>query len=106
MEPKVILVERIAVALETIDRRVAHIERDTADVSAFSEQLSENTERIMESNQNLSVNYEKLVTLFAEQNDRMDRIEGMLANYVEATQGLRRDTLRLQSEVREKLKAV
>lgn len=100
------LVERVAVALETVDRRMATMENDISESSGFSELLSENVEKLLERVENIAASVEKLAALQLAESERYDRIEAMVGNYVEATKDLRQTTVKLHSEVREKLKAL
>ena len=100
------LIERGAAALETMDRRLASMEKDSADAAAAAEASVENLEAITERLGNVAASLEKLAALRVEDADRYDRIEAMVSNYVEATRELRQTTIKLHSEVREKLKAV
>lgn len=93
------LIERVAVALETMDRRMASIESEIASSVALAEDETKNIE-------SMANGIAELREMFVRQGDGIDELKAMLGNYIEATRGMRLETQKLQSEVREKLKAV
>ncbi len=97
--PDLNIVDRVATALETMDRRLGKMEADSADMVALTEAYTENSESMTSA-------LKELREMFLSQAEGISRIEGMLSNYVEATRDLRQTTVKLHSEVREKLKAV
>lgn len=82
----------LAEALATIDRRLANIERDSADSAAALEAQAEATAKLSE--------------LYVSLDAKQDDLATTLGNYVEATRSLRNDSRNLHSLVREKLKVV
>lgn len=103
MKPTVL--DRIAEVLHALANRLTPIETDMADSAASQEQLSRNVAKMAESYENLVESYERLTELYLKADERADRIEAMVGNYVEATKELRVTSTKLISEVREKLKA-
>lgn len=93
------LQERTVVALETFDRSLVKMEGELATQSELHESFVKNLESITEG-------VKELREMFIRQGDGIDELKAMLGNYIEATQGLRRESAKLQSEVREKLKVV
>lgn len=100
------LQERTVIALETFDRSLVKMEGELATQSELHESFVKNLEAITEG-------MKELRQMFVRQGDGIDELKTMLGNYIEATQGLRRENIRLQesntklvSEVREKLKAI
>jgi len=100
------VIEATASALETFDKRLASLEEDSAMGAAFAEQMVENTEGMQSALRGLEEGQRELREMFVRQGDALDELKSMLGNYVQATQESRRETLKLQSEVRERLKAV
>lgn len=98
MKTEVVL-ERVAEALETFDRSLVKVEHELANQTQLQESTVENLKV-------LSDGVKELREMFVRQSEGIDGLKAMLGNYVEATQGLRRESAKLQSEVREKLKAV
>lgn len=92
-------IERVAVALETMDRRMRKIEAEQVNQTELHESFVANLEGITSSIKDLK-------EMFLRQGDGIDELKGMLGNYIEATKDLRQTTVKLHSEVRDKLKAV
>ncbi len=101
-----LVLERVAVALETVDRRLEKLEDESANQAGTAESFVKNLEAITERLGNIANSLENHTALRLEDSARYDRIEAMVSNYVEATKELRQTTVKLHSEVREKLKAV
>ncbi len=57
-----------------------------------------------EAQESVAANVDKLMRSHVELGDKIDNLAAMLGNYVEATAESRRETAKLQSEVRQKLK--
>ncbi len=57
-----------------------------------------------EAQENVAGNVDKLMRSHVELGEKIDSLATMLGNYVEATAASRRETAKLQSEVRTKLK--
>jgi chromosome segregation ATPase len=96
----------VAAAVRQLADRIAPIEADMADSAASQEAMAMGMQAISEK-------VDKLTDMALAQADQTDRIESMFSNYLEATKEARlaaeRSVLRanqLQSEVREKLKAI
>lgn len=98
MKTEVVL-NRVAEALETFDRSLTKVEHELANQTQLQESTVENLKV-------LSDGVKELREMFVRQGDGIEELKAMLGNYVEATQGLRRESAKLQSEVRERLKAV
>lgn len=84
--------------LETVDRRLAHIEKDLGDQTAMGEAAAEATEA-------MSRSLGKLQELYIELDRKSDELADTMSNYVQATMALRNESRQLHSLVREKLKA-
>ena len=102
--PKPDALERIAIAFEVFDRRLASLEKDSADEAAYAEIMAGRVEEIDGTLLRLDRKVSMLVVIALD--DSLDLLEAMLSNYMDASGASRQETARLQSEVREKLKAV
>ena len=90
--------EAFMATLAAIDRRLANMERDSADSAAAIEELAKNVDNIAESTA-------RLQDLYVALDAKSDETAAMVGNYVEATRDLRNESRNLHTLVREKLKA-
>lgn len=84
-------------ALAALDRRLANMERDSADSAGAIEEMSKNM-------LNLSESVGKLQDLYVALDAKADETADMVGNYVDATKDLRNESRNLHTLVREKLK--
>lgn len=83
--------------MATLDRRLSNMERDSSDSAAAIEELSRNMANLADSS-------ERLKGLYLDLGTKVDGVEAMVGNYVQATKDLRNDARILTSTVRERLK--
>jgi hypothetical protein len=90
------LIGRVADALETMDKRLASMEADSANQAAAFEAFVGNLEAMV-------AGQKKLMELAVTSDERAERLESILSNYTEVVREWRKGQVKFESEVREKL---